>query len=452
VTSPPARSSSPTSVISAAIEDASVSSHADTSNGSAGSLAVGDRPGTGPDSGEHRTYIKFPVVSVPRGATHVRATLSLTSASDGSFAATLHRAAATTWNESTLTWANQPGKAGTKIAGIAPTAAGESRSVNVSSVVSGNGVYSFVLTAPRAHAIERFRSSESITPPLLRVSWRLPGQTVPTTSPTSAPTTGPGTPTGPGTVPPTTPGGGGSGSSAPAWRPPALSNPVTVYLSDNNHSLKLNSARDYRLVMPAKTLNVGASNLSINGGRNVVLVGGQLTSSGTGGTIRATNQSGTLHIEGLYVSGSTLQEGIQLQSESNAVVQLENIRFDPVRGSYSGHHADLVQFWGGGPKILRIDGLTGTTDYQAFMFQGASNATGWDFRRINIHHIGTAGWTMYDGGPQAGGIAMSSVYFDGNTSNGVWSLGHGGRKAGLSWGNPPSGDFVPAGKAGLAYR
>jgi hypothetical protein len=226
---------------------------------------------------------------------------------------------------------------------------------------------------------------------------------------------------------------------------------VTIYLSNNNHSLKLDRSKDYRLIMPNGVLDVGDGTLSINGGRNVVLIGGQMTSSGTIGTIRATNQAGTLHIEGLHISGANLTEGIQFQNESSAVIQLQNIRFDTVHGSYSGHHADLIQFWGGGPKTMRIDGLTGSTNYQGFMFQDAVNVEGWDFRRINIHHLGTAGWTMYDGAPRASEISMSSVYFEGNDDNGVWSLGHGGLKAGLSWGSPPSGDFVTTRGAGLNY-
>ena len=169
------------------------------------------------------------------------------------------------------------------------------------------------------------------------------------------------------------------------------------------------------------------------------------------GSIRATNQSGTLHIEGLYISGAKLQEGIQLQGEANAIVQLENIRFDTVNGSYAGHHADLVQTWGGGPKALRIDGLTGSTDYQAFMLQAGDGVSGWDFRHVNIHHIGSAGWTMYDGGPRVNAISLADVYFQGNDANSIWSLGHGGSKPGLHFGNPPDGDFVLVGTAGLNY-
>jgi hypothetical protein len=437
-----------TSLTSRATEDGSVTQGSATPDGSATSLVVGNVTGTPPLGGERRAYLKFTIAGVPNGATNVRASLRVTSASNGTFTTTL-RGASTSWSESSLTWANQPGTTGTKIAGIAALPAGQSRSVNVSSLISGNGTYGFVLTAPADSPVTRFGSSESATPPVVTVSWDgAGGIPVPSPTPTTTPTTAPPSPTG---SPTPTPGPTVRPVTGLAWGRPPLTNPVTVNVSNSNHSLKLDPAQDYRLVMPSTVVDVGTSNLSINGGHNVVLIGGQLTGTGTAGTIRATNQTGTLHIEGLYVSGPNLQEGLQFQNEVSAVVQLENIRIDTVHGSYSGHHADLVQVWGGGPRTMRIDRLTGSTEYQAFMLQGADSVAGWDFRHLNIVHLGTAGWTMYDGGPDASAISMSSVYFEGNDANGVYSLGHDGLKPGLSWGNPPSGDFVPAGVAGLSY-
>jgi hypothetical protein len=242
-----------------------------------------------------------------------------------------------------------------------------------------------------------------------------------------------------------------------AWAAPTLVNPITIQLSNSNHSLnRLDPAKDYRLVMPSTPLDVGTGRLSITGGHNIVLVGGEITGSGVDGTIRATGQTGTLHVEGLYVSGSSLQEGLQFQNEGAATVQLQNIRFDQVSGSYAGHHADLVQYWGGGPKVFRIDRLTGSTNYQGFMMQdyaGLVNgvAPGWDWRRINIHHVGSAGWTIYDGSPRLSQFSVSDIYLDGTAGNGVYRLGKNGTMPGVYLTNPPAGDFVPAGVAGLNY-
>ena len=226
---------------------------------------------------------------------------------------------------------------------------------------------------------------------------------------------------------------------------------MTVYLSNGAHDLKLDRTRDYRLVMPRTVLDVGKGALTINGGHNVVLVGGELTSRGVRGSVRATHQTGTLHIEGLFVSGPQLQEGLQFQDEGAAVVQLVNVRVDTVHGSIGGHHADVLQTWGGGPRTLRIDGLTAATEYQALMLADADSVVGWDFRHVNLTHVGSSGWTVYDSAPTVKSIAMASVYLKGNDRNGVYSLGHGGLKPGLSWGSPPAGDFVPADAVGLAY-
>jgi chitodextrinase len=249
--------------------------------------------------------------------------------------------------------------------------------------------------------------------------------------------------------------------SGPTWTAPPLVNPVTVQVTDTNHGLKLDPTKDYILKMPSTVLDVGTGNFSINGGRRVVLIGGAMTGIGENGSIRATNQIEYLHIEGLYVTGAGLLEGLQFQSEDTAIVQVVNCKSDQVTGSYAGHHADLFQTWGGGPKILRIDGYTGTTDYQGWMLQSGSLTTegtmpvGWDFRRVNIHHVGSAGWTMYDADPTQASITMTEVYFEGNDANGIYSLGRDAQgravgRPGLTYGNPPGGDFVTT-NVGLNY-
>jgi hypothetical protein len=434
-----------------AVEDASVVQGSASKTGGDASLVVGNVAGL-----KRRAYIKFVVAGIPSGATNIRASLKVTAASAGSFSTTVHRAASNSWSESALTWANQVGEKGPKIAGIAPLAVGASRAVNVSSAVAGNGTYSFVLSSNKANAITRFASSESATPPALKLSWtprvQAAGAGAASAPAASAPAPSTASPAAPSPVT-TAPAVGAmrSGATGRAWAAPALTNPTTIQLSNRNHDLKLNRTKDYRLVMPKSVLDVGTAQLTINGGHNVVLIGGQMTSHGARGSIRATNQTGTLHIEGLYVSGSNLQEGLQFQNEGSAIVQLVNIRIDLVHGGTNGHHADLVQTYGGGPKTLRIDGLTASTQYQAFMLADARSVTGWDFRHINITHSGSGGWTMYDSAPTAASIAMTGVYLKGNDANGVYSLGHHRLKPGLSWGSPASGDFVRAGTVGLTY-
>jgi hypothetical protein len=58
-----------------------------------------------------------------------------------------------------------------------------------------------------------------------------------------------------------------------SWAPPTLTEPVTIEVSDSKANLKLDQTKDYIIKMPAKPLQGG---LGIWGGRNVVLIGGEI--------------------------------------------------------------------------------------------------------------------------------------------------------------------------------
>ena len=86
---------------------------------------------------------------------------------------------------------------------------------------------------------------------------------------------------------------------------------------------------------PATPVRV-AGGLTIAGGRNVVVRGGQVVvpwqgaRPASGSTRRGlflTAQTGTVHVEGLRLSGD-LGDGIDLDERLGATVQLENIRVD----------------------------------------------------------------------------------------------------------------------------
>ena len=80
-------------------------------------------------------------------------------------------------------------------------------------------------------------------------------------------------------------GSAGMGSPAPlTWAPPALSNPVVVTVTNANRRLFLDNSRDYRLNI-VEHLN---RELWIEGGRNVVVVGGHITVDQLGGSTRPT--------------------------------------------------------------------------------------------------------------------------------------------------------------------
>ncbi|MGH3127536.1 MAG: hypothetical protein ACRDPX_06435, partial [Gaiellaceae bacterium] len=66
---------------------------------------------------------------------------------------------------------------------------------------------------------------------------------------------------------------GAGGSARLTWAPPALSNPVTIEVANANRRLFLDNGRDYRL----KVVEPLRRELWIEGGRNVVVVGGHVT-------------------------------------------------------------------------------------------------------------------------------------------------------------------------------
>ena len=155
-----------------------------------------------------------------------------------------------------------------------------------------------------------------------------------------------------------------------SWAPPKLTSPTRLTVTATSNKVELRPDRDYIVTLPSSPL-VLEGGLRIEGGRNVVLLGGEIvvpprseapdSKQRTGLLLK--NQTGTIHIEGLRISGEDLAEGINLDQAERSTVVLQNIHVDTVHGSRDGHHADVLQTWAG-PARLRVDGLTGSTEYQ----------------------------------------------------------------------------------------
>jgi hypothetical protein len=217
-----------------------------------------------------------------------------------------------------------------------------------------------------------------------------------------------------------------------------------------NTSLKLDNARDYRIVLPSSPLDTGSRGLTITGGRNVVLIGGEVRSSDRGLYLK--DQTGTVHIEGLLISGSRLREGINFDQRQGAVVQLVNVRIDLVHGSYESNHADVLQSWAG-PRILRVDGLTASSTYQGLFLLPhqfySGNVTAWDLRNINLTGTAESGYLLWK---EAGAVITSSNVYARKTNGATSKMFWPGESPwpGVTVG-APSTDFVPAGVAGVNY-
>ncbi len=254
------------------------------------------------------------------------------------------------------------------------------------------------------------------------------------------------------------------------WAPPALTAPTTVTVSESNRDLKLDPNKDYIIKMPATPLKV-MGGLIIGGGRNVVLIGGEIEAPDgerKGLSHRAVylrGQTGTMHVEGLLIRGDKLEEGFNIDQREGAILQLQNIRIEQVHGSFSGHHADLLQTWAG-PAELRIDRLTGTTGYQGFFLLPNQHFKGdvpkvFDFRRINIIGTDTSAYMLWGPSNSTYPVNIQDVWVRPNPRTKkvterdafLWPKPSTGDKTwqAVQAGTPPGGDFVPAGVAGLNY-
>jgi hypothetical protein len=251
------------------------------------------------------------------------------------------------------------------------------------------------------------------------------------------------------------------------WAPPELSDPETVQITEDEHDLQLDPDTDYVVELPDEPLDV-VNGVRINGGRNVVLIGGEIRISKPGDEARLIRglylrkQTGTIHVEGLLITGPELGEGINLDQREGATVQLQNIRVETVHGEREGHHADVLQTWAG-PSVLRIDRLTGYTTYQGFFLLPLQNGDQdepevFDLRNVNIVGQEDAGYLLWRDG-EDWPLAVDNVWVTpaGDRDEDDRPLWDDGAEGAATWddvqvGEPPRGDFVPEGSVGVGYE
>jgi hypothetical protein len=167
------------------------------------------------------------------------------------------------------------------------------------------------------------------------------------------------------------------------WAPPKLQEAQTIVVGPNRSSVSLATDQDYRLRLPPRE-RVGG--LEIEGGHDVVLIGGAITiPRGTPpgqendrfrNGIYVKGTTGTVHIEGVAFDA---RPGVEWDAVAinapRAIVQIENIRADGVRGTYDRFHGDVVQSWGG-VRELRIDRLTASSNYQGLTISAEEGPIG----------------------------------------------------------------------------
>jgi hypothetical protein len=110
-----------------------------TSYGSATTLqALGTR------NQQQQLYLRYSVSGLPAGATLTSAKIRLTVVNDSNAGGTLYRVTNTSWAE-TISWNSRPGTNGPARATIGAVSLGQVVELDVSSLISGNGSYSFAI-------------------------------------------------------------------------------------------------------------------------------------------------------------------------------------------------------------------------------------------------------------------------------------------------------------------
>ena len=179
-------------------DDSYTSSTRKTTNfGTADKLVVGR------SSGETRvSYVKFKTGSLPAGATVTGAELKLPLESKPVAARLTLYPVATSWTETKVTAAAAP-VLGSALATITPKTTDTVLKFDLSGYVTKAGTYSFALKSASTTDVTRLRSVEygdvNTGGPELKLTYKRPVPTAPTTAPTTTPPT-----TAPTTTPPTT--------------------------------------------------------------------------------------------------------------------------------------------------------------------------------------------------------------------------------------------------------
>jgi len=206
-------SAAPVSVTVSATDDVFISQAAPTTQyGDAAWMSVCVSTCNDKTSAERRALMSFKVAGIPAGATGVTMALQVHTARTSATTVSAHRVTGT-WSETTTTWNNRPAF-GAALSTVTGFTAGKVAALDVSKAFTGNGTYSFGLTASKAEVAVLQSSRTSGKTPTLKISYTAPTASP---SPTASPTTSP-SPTATPTVTPTP-----SGDCLPFDKPSAAS-------------------------------------------------------------------------------------------------------------------------------------------------------------------------------------------------------------------------------------
>lgn len=402
------------------------SGHASTNHGTSTYLQVDDSPVL-------RAYLKFSV-SPPAGQTITKAVLTLTpnQSNSGGFAV---RTASSSWTESGITWSNAPAPASIVIASSGALTQGTPVHLDVTQAVpTGGGTVTFVLdnVTPTSYSV-RSREQTSGAPSLALTTSATSTTTTTTSSPSPSPS-------------PTSTTTSTSTGRVLAWPRPTMSNPVTHHVGGTTGTTyTAPTGQDTVIAFDSPV----TTRLNLSGGHNWLIVGGEININGSCQTSDACNgltvsgATGVIYVEGLYMHGSTLNDGFKGNSP-NATWIMQNSLINGVHGTQSTYHSDCWQPYGGFQHFY-MDYVTCYTTMQGGMIK-SDGPVPWgdtDWRNVNI-----VGFNDVDGWPINVILGCCNRYGVPYTkgpihSSGLYLLPDPGHNGGTLSGNmAPSADFT----------
>jgi hypothetical protein len=265
---------------------------------------------------------------------------------------------------------------------------------------------------------------------------------------------------------------------------------VTHHVGGTNATYAAPSGQDTRIVFDSPV----TTRLNLSGGRNWVLIGGEININGACATTDACNgltvsgATGTIYVEGLYMHGATLNDGFKGNSPQATWI-MQNTLINGVHGTQSTYHSDCWQPYGGFQHFF-MDYVTCYTTMQGGMIK-SDGPVSWgdtDWRNVNLVGFNDVdgypvnvivGGLNRDGVPfTTGPIRTSGVYLlpDPNHNGGTLSgnmapsanftfvKDASGQQVSAKWnsssltftgtitkGRPANGDYVKTGTVGMTY-
>ena len=267
------------------------------------------------------------------------------------------------------------------------------------------------------------------------------------------------------------------------WAPPALTNPITVKITrGKSYYGRFSDQQDVIVKMPQTPMT---NKVKLVGGRNLRLIGGCIRpDDGTTFVLRFVEVTGSVFIEGVEIDGKNLSgDGINVSGKKGFTpdVYIQNTRVVNINGFSAGEHADMFQAQGDIGK-LRIDHLTGTSNYQGLFLRPEFLITSATINNVNLrflpnpHHPVTYLLWMRDSEdstkdypvslelvyiePRPGQTVAGQAVFPSERSKRAKAVEKDGK---VTWppgslikgcvlsGKPAAGDFVPQRGAGVIY-